>query len=118
MNGKVKAETVNGDLVASGLVSDVDLETVNGGVNAEFDSLGGSQRVSVEAVNGRILLALPADASARVLAETINGSIEADDFNLVVDKGFIGRECDDRIGNGDARVSLDTVNGSIRIVKN
>jgi len=117
MSGKVKAETVNGDLVASNLISDVDLETVNGGVNAEFDSLSGSQRVSAEAVNGRIVLKLPANASARLHAETVNGSIDADDFDLVVDKGFIGRECDGQIGDGDARISLDTVNGSIRIVK-
>ena len=117
MSGKVKAETVNGDLVATGLVSDVDLETVNGGVNAEFDTLAGSQRVSVEAVNGRIVLTLPADTSARLHAETVNGSIDVDDFGLKTDKGFIGHECDGQIGNGDARISLDTVNGSIRIVK-
>ena len=84
----MKAETVNGDLLASNLLADVDLETVNGGVNAKFDSLGGSQRVSAEAVNGRIVLELPADASARVHAETVNGSIDADDFDLAVDKGF------------------------------
>ena len=117
MSGKVKAETVNGDLVASGLVADVDLETVNGGIDAEFDSLGASQRVSAEAVNGRIVLKLPADASARLHAETVNGSIDADDFDLDIDKGFIGRECDGQIGGGDARIALDTVNGSIRIVK-
>ncbi len=117
MSGKVKAETVNGDLVALGLVADVDLETVNGGINAEFDSLGAGQRVSAEAVNGKIVLKLPADASARVHAETINGSIDADDFGLDIDKGFIGRECDGQIGGGEARISLDTVNGSIRIVK-
>jgi len=116
-SGKVKAETVNGDLVALGLVSDVDLETVNGGIKAKFDSIGDNQRVSAEAVNGRIVLELPADASARVHAETVNGSIDADDFDLDIDKGFIGRECDGQIGNGDARISLDTVNGSIRIVK-
>ncbi len=117
MSGKVKAETVNGDLVASGLVADVDLETVNGGIDADFDSLGASQRVSAEAVNGRIVLKLPADASARLHAETVNGSIDADDFDLDIDKGFIGRECDGQIGGGDARITLDTVNGSIRIVK-
>lgn len=118
VSGNVKAETVNGDLIASGLASNVDLETVNGGVNADFDSLGSDQRVSAEAVNGRIVVELPADASARVHAETVNGSIDADDFGLHVDKGFVGRECDGEIGNGDARISLDTVNGSIRIVKN
>jgi len=117
MSGKVKAETVNGDLIASGLTSDVDLETVNGGVDAEFDSLGGNQRVSAEAVNGKIVLRLPADSSAHVHAETVNGSINVKDFDLEIDKGFVGRECDGDIGSGEARISLDTVNGSISIVK-
>ena len=117
MSGKVKAETVNGDLVASGLIADVDLETVNGGIKADFDSVGESQRISAEAVNGKIVLALPADTSARFHAETVNGSIDAGDFDLDIDKGFVGRECDGQIGGGDARISLDTVNGSIRIVK-
>ncbi len=117
ISGKVKAETVNGDLVASSLIADVDLETVNGGINADFDSVGESQRISAEAVNGRIVLELPADTSARFHAETVNGSIDAGEFDLDIDKGFVGRECDGQIGSGDARISLDTVNGSIRIIK-
>ncbi len=59
-----------------------------------------------------------ADASARVVAETVNGSIDADDFGLEVEKGFVGRDLDGEIGGGDARISLDTVNGSIRIKRN
>ena len=117
VTGKVKAETVNGDLVALNLISDVDLETVNGGVNADFDSLGNGQRVSAEAVNGKIVIRLPADTSASIHAETINGSIDGGDFDLAVDKGFVGRECEGKIGSGDARISLDTVNGSIKIIK-
>ncbi len=117
VGGKVKAETVNGDLMASGLMSDVDLETVNGGVKAVFDSLGSGQRVSAEAVNGKVVLQLPADASASIHAETVNGRIDADDFGLEPDKGFVGRELDGQIGDGDARISLDTVNGSIVVSK-
>ena len=48
-------------------------------------------------------------------AETVNGSIDADDFGLEPEKGFVGRDLDGTIGDGDARISLDTVNGSIRI---
>ena len=117
MSGKVKAETVNGDLVASGLIADVDLETVNGGIKADFDTVGENQRISAEAVNGKIVLELPADTSARFHAETVNGSIDAGEFDLDIDKGYVGRECDGQIGSGDARISLDTVNGSIRIIK-
>lgn len=118
VNGPVKAGTVNGGLEVSGLVSDVSLETVNGGINATFDSIGADQRVEADAVNGKITLNLPSDTSARVTAETVNGSIDADDFDLKVEKGFVGRDCRGEIGGGDARISLNTVNGSIRLKKN
>lgn len=117
VNGLVKAETVNGSLTVSGLVGDVDLETVNGSIEAEFDQLADGQRVTADAVNGKITLRVPSDASARVSAETVNGSINADDFGLEPEKGFVGRDLSGQIGGGDARISLDTVNGSIRILK-
>jgi DUF4097 and DUF4098 domain-containing protein YvlB len=115
--GSVKAETVNGSLEAKGLTSDVDLETVNGSVLASFDKLGAGQRVSAEAVNGKIVLVLPEDASARLDAETVNGSIDAQDFGLDVEKGFIGRSCSGEFGGGEARIKLETVNGSVKLKK-
>lgn len=118
VDGEVNAGTVNGTVSVSGVQSDVDLETVNGGVKAVFDQLGEGQRVKADTVNGKITIYLPADASARIQAETVNGSIDADDFGLEVEKGFVGRDLSGEIGGGDARVSLDTVNGSIRIKKN
>lgn len=118
VSGVVKAETVNGSLEASGLKSDVDLETVNGSVQAEFEKVGSGQRISAEAVNGKIVILLPADASASINAETVNGSINADDFGLEPEKGFVGRNLDGEIGEGDARISLETVNGSIKVRKN
>ena len=115
VEGAVKASTVNGTLTVSGLAADVDLETVNGSVKARFDRLGAGQRVNAEAVNGAITLALPEDASARIEAETVNGGIDCDDFGLKAEKGFVGRDLSGEIGAGEARISLDTVNGSIRI---
>jgi len=117
VGGTVKASTVNGGLEVSDLVADVSLETVNGEITADFAQLGAEQRVDAEAVNGRIELLLPADASARINAETVNGSIDADDFGLEPEKGFVGRDLSGEIGGGDARISLDTVNGSIKIRK-
>ena len=115
VDGAVKASTVNGTLTVSGLAADVSLETVNGSVKARFDRLGAGQRVNAEAVNGAITLVLPADASARIEAETVNGGIDCDDFGLKAEKGFVGRDLSGEIGAGEARISLDTVNGSIRV---
>lgn len=117
VQGVVKAGTVNGGLVVSDLVSDVSLETVNGSITATFNALGADQRVDADAVNGKIVLYLPSDVSARVTAETVNGSIDADDFGLEPEKGFVGRDLSGEIGGGDARISLDTVNGSIKLKK-
>jgi DUF4097 and DUF4098 domain-containing protein YvlB len=118
VDGEVKAGTVNGTVDVSGVMSDVSLETVNGSIKAVFDELGSGQRVKADTVNGKISIYLPAEASARVVAETVNGSIDADDFGLKAEKGFVGRDLDGEIGGGDARVTLDAVNGSIRIKKN
>ena len=117
VSGKVKAETANGSLDVRDLAADINLETVNGSIEAHFETLGGGQRVSADTVNGKIVLFIPADSSATVNAETLNGSIKADDFGLEADKGFIGHDLDGQIGAGEARISLDTVNGSIRLKK-
>jgi DUF4097 and DUF4098 domain-containing protein YvlB len=117
VSGVVKAETVNGDLEISGLNADVDLETTNGEISADFETLGSGQKVKAETVNGRIVVRLPANVSARVRAETVNGSIDADDFGLEPEKGFVGRDLDGQIGDGAASISLDTINGSIRLKK-
>lgn len=118
VTGTVKAESVNGDLDLQNLAGDASLETTNGNIEASFAVLKGSQRVNADTVNGRITLLLPADSSAKLSAETLNGGINADDFGLEVDKrSFVGKDLDGDIGSGEARIDLDTVNGGIRIRK-
>lgn len=118
VDGEVVASTVNGSLEIHDLSSDVALETVNGRIEADFARLDDQQFVRMDTVNGSIRISLPADANARVSAETVNGSIRGDDFDLQAEKGFVGRSMDGDIGNGSARVKLDTVNGTIRIDRN
>jgi DUF4097 and DUF4098 domain-containing protein YvlB len=117
VTGSISAESVNGNLHATGVSGDVSAETVNGNVDVEFAQLGAGQRVSADAVNGRIVLRLPANASTQVNAETLNGSIDADDFGLAASGGFVGHDLSGDIGSAEARVSIDTVNGSIAIKK-
>ncbi len=118
VSGKVVAESVNGGLEISDLAGDVELSTVNGGIDAEFTRLEGEQRVKMETVNGRITVNLPGDADVEISADTLNGGINASDFGLKTDKGFVGSDLNGKIGNGSARLSIDTVNGAIKIRKN
>jgi DUF4097 and DUF4098 domain-containing protein YvlB len=115
VTGEVVAESVNGDLDIEGLEGDCGLSTVNGSIDASFAKLEGQQRVKAETVNGRVTLTLPEDADVEVSADTLNGGISGGDFGLESDKGFVGSDLNGKIGDGSARLNIDTVNGAIKI---
>jgi DUF4097 and DUF4098 domain-containing protein YvlB len=118
VSGKVVAESVNGDLEIANLAGDVRLATVNGSIEADFDRLEGQQSVKAETVNGRVTMILPEDADCEISADTLNGGINARDFGLEADKGFVGSDLNGKVGSGSARLNIDTVNGAIKIKKN
>lgn len=115
VSGNVAAESVNGDLDISDLAADVNLSTVNGSVNAAFAQCEGEQRIKTETVNGRVTIFLPESSDVHITADTLNGGINGRDFGLVTNKGFVGSDLNGKIGNGSARLNIDTVNGSIKI---
>jgi DUF4097 and DUF4098 domain-containing protein YvlB len=115
VSGSVVAESVNGGLEIQDLLGDANLSTVNGSIDAEFLRLEGQQKVKAETVNGRISVTLPENADVEISADTLNGSINGRAFGLETDKGFVGSDLNGKIGNGGARLNLDTVNGSIKI---
>lgn len=118
VEGSVKADLVNGKAVLRELGGDVEVSTVNGPIDAELTRLEASQDVTLESVNGRLEVSLPAGVQADVEAETVHGAIE-NDFGLEVKRdGFVGRSLRGSIGGGGPRVRLDNVNGSITIRSN
>jgi len=125
--------TVNGEVEAANLASDVQANTVNGSIRistsgyAEAQTVNGSIVASMgratwtdaldfRTVNGAITLDLPANLSTEVRASTVNGDIQTD-FPLMV-RGRLGpRSLRGTIGSGGRRLALETVNGSIRLRK-
>lgn len=131
----LRAKTVNGDVEADGLGSDVRASTVNGNITV---STSGSARVntvngSIEArlgrvgsgdlafqtVNGGIEVALPEGAGARVRAETVNGDFDTE-LPLSIEGNVSTRRWGPKkiqgtIGAGGPDIELKTVNGSIRL---
>jgi len=125
--------TVNGDVEAANLASDVDARTVNGGIRlstsgyAEAETVNGSIVASLgranwsdglafSTVNGGITLDLPANLSTEVRASTVNGDIQSD-FPLMVTGKLGPRRVSGTIGSGGRQLQLSTVNGSIRLRK-
>jgi|SRR5919205_1837899 hypothetical protein len=127
-----RGRTVNGEVGARNLASDVDAKTVNGSVSvsttgfARAETVNGSITAAVgrgdwpaglqfKTVNGGIDLTLPANLSARVEAKTLNGEITSD-FPLTVTGSFSRRRLSGTIGSGgDRQLILETVNGSVQI---
>lgn len=113
--GDVKAACVNGRIKANGLMGEVRLSTVNGGVEATIVRLDDTKGVSLNSVNGTIVLIIPANASAQVKANTVHGAI-TNDFGLQVNDGeYVGHDLSGQIGSGGPRVRLSNVNGPISI---
>lgn len=112
---QISAAAVNGKVIAANLRGNAKLSTVNGEVSAEFDQLDPASSISLETVNGRVSLTLPSDINATLTADSVNGTI-TNEFGLSVRKGkFVGRDMRGRLGSGDARVKLSSVNGPLSI---
>lgn len=97
---RVRAETVNGDIVLHGRLSDggrMDVETINGEVDIDFDG----------------------DVSAEIDIETFNGNIRNcfGPESVRTSKYAPGRELDFTEGSGSGRVRINTLNGNVRLCK-
>ncbi len=124
VNGSVKVSdmtnytvvsAVNGAVRATNLRGTAKLSTVNGSVVVDFSQLNNDSIISLGTVNGSVRLTIPSAANATVRADTTNGSI-TNDFGLPVRKGkYVGRDLYGRIGSGDVKIKLNSVNGGLHI---
>ncbi len=126
----VDAMTVNGEIGVRGASAQVRAVTVNGSVDVEtggaplkVETVNGQVRVRVGAgdvkaktVNGSVEVAVPAALDAEVRAETVHGSID-NDFGLRAEGDYGQRSLRGKVGKGTNKVTLQTVNGSIRLLK-
>jgi DUF4097 and DUF4098 domain-containing protein YvlB len=123
--------TVNGDINATSLASNVvsrtvngsikisttgyaEATSVNGGISARLGAVSWSDTLEFTTVNGEISLDLPLGVSTEVEARTLNGAISSDPL-LGLTNMKNGKHLSGRIGAGGRNLSLKTVNGSINL---
>lgn len=115
VEGDVKASSVNGRVVARGLLGVAKLSTVNGGLEATFVNLDPARPISLNSVNGPVVLVIPSDSNAVVRAGTVHGAI-SNEFGLDVQHGdYVGHELYGQLGAGGPQIKLGNVNGRIAI---
>ncbi len=113
VQGEVHAECINGKLTVRGLANVAKLSTVNGLLEAHFDSLP-SGGIELNSVNGKVDLTLPSDVKASIEAETVHGHI-GNDFGLHASNHFVGHGMRGELGTGGAQIHLNNVNGGIEV---
>ncbi len=115
MTNYTEISAVNGSVKATNLRGTAKLSTVNGTVYADFDNLSDDSTISLGTVNGTVRLNIPSSTNATVKANTLNGNI-SNEFGLPIKKGeWVGRDLYGRIGTGNVKIKLSSVNGSLAI---
>lgn len=111
----LKLETVNGLIKFAGDFASTSLSAVNGTVNISQEAqLNGD--LSVETVNGAIDIEINRKAAFTLEGSAVNGGIDCE-FPVSVQRHFIGSSLKGQVNGGGHKISLETVNGRIRIAK-
>ena len=122
MNGQVTADGMQSNLrltTMNGAISAdstgwVHATTMNGAVDVEMGSADWSGEIELTSMNGAITVTLPASAGVTVDAETMNGRVSSDWDDVQV-HGRRKNHASGTIGGGGRDLELSTMNGSIRL---
>jgi DUF4097 and DUF4098 domain-containing protein YvlB len=132
---RVEAESVSGDVTVRGVDGEVQAQSVSGNVKLD---LGTATRLKLETVSGNVKASLTLASDARLDAESVsgdvdirfakpvNGEFEFETFSGNIESCFgpkaerksqyaPGTELRFTQGSGGARVSIDTLSGTISI---
>ncbi|WP_395110351.1 DUF4097 family beta strand repeat-containing protein [Actinomadura sp. SCN-SB] len=116
LDGKVSFTSVSGDLaLAGGAVDALTARTVSGKVAADLD-FGDGGRVDVNTVSGEVALRIPESAGIQVTLTSAAGRIETSFDELDREERTVTRSVAGRLGNGAARLTVNTVSGGVALL--
>ena len=114
--GEIAAETVNGEIILERVdATSLEATTVNGDVGYD-GPIRASGRYTLSSHNGDITLAMAPTSSATVNVSTFNGEFESD-FPVTLREARKGKRFSFILGGGSAQVSLESFQGTVRLVR-
>jgi hypothetical protein len=114
MTGKQECRSANGSIECDGPSSETVLVTQNGSVTVRCAANSEARcRLEARAENGSIELVGASGLSATLRARTSNGAIDCQ-APVTIDRSS-GAELQGRIGGGEGRILLETLNGVVTI---
>jgi hypothetical protein len=116
VRGQIQVESHNGGVSLKRVNGDVTGTTYNGGISVEVAGVTWDGRqMELNTHNGGVTLAMPAQFSARIQAETGMGRIHSD-FPMPQDlAGVRSRKVEFSVGAGGAPIHITTQNGGITL---
>lgn len=116
VTGDLAVQTVNGDVSLDVIKSaSVEASTVNGDITYDGTIQNGG-RYELSTHQGDIAITMPENANATVSVNTFNGSFESD-YPVTLTGKNQRRKFSFTIGNGSARVDLESFGGDIRLAR-
>ena len=116
LDGDVRARATNGGIIGADLVtSNVDAAVTNGGVEIALASTPTAGSFDLESVNGGVTITLPPASKADIAARCVNGGIAVEGLDVEIEGEQTRRRLDGKLNGGGARISMETVNGGIKI---
>jgi hypothetical protein len=112
----VVAHTVNGQVEVRDASGAVSATTVNGNVSVQLDSLGDTDALHFETVNGSVKVHLPASLGGAVQLSTVNGSVTSD-FPISISGSVNRHQIRGQIGSSTRPIVLRSVNGGVQLLK-
>lgn len=107
------------DVNATGVLHSGGFESVSGDVKVRGDLVSGG-RYSFESVSGNLTLIIPSGSSARFDIESFNGGISnelSSDAPKKTSQYLPAKELSFSIGGGDARVTMESLSGMIKLLR-
>ena len=112
---RLKFETVSGNItVGTETYREFSASSVSGDINLRGKPIGDA-RIETETMSGDIRIEAVGELSARIEAETFSGRIRSDFGKVKEPEHGPGRSIDATVGDGKARLSIDTFSGDISI---
>ncbi len=113
LNGDVSVGLVNGDAVLTEISGNVSIGVTNGTVDGKMN-LPTNGICTIQTVNGQIQLSIPATTSAKLSAKVTNGTVSVSNLtlnNMVSSQHALSGV----LGSGQGTITVETVNGSIKV---
>jgi DUF4097 and DUF4098 domain-containing protein YvlB len=110
--GRVEAETASGAVEIQGASNDVKAHAASGRVAVQGNP-GANSYWELKTVSGSVHLSVPATANFHLSAQAVSGEIRADIPIMIEEQGKHSLRA--RMGNGGARVDVQTISGQIRV---